>query len=66
MAAPWAVEIGDETPCRYSKRAPSREQEGIDGRAAGGELRMAFAFDTKRKADDRFDAHLARLKKKRK
>jgi len=27
---------------------------------------MAFAFDTKRKADDRFDAHLARLKKGRK
>jgi hypothetical protein len=56
--------------------------------AAGGEWRVAFAFDTKRKgillvagdksggsqkrfykqlitkADDRFDAHLARLKKK--
>ena len=58
--------------------------------AADGEWRVAFAFDTKRKAillvagdksggsekrfykqliaraDDRFDAHLARLKKKRK
>ncbi len=57
-------------------------------RAADGEWRVAFAFDTKRKAillvagdksggsqkrfykqliakaDDRFDAHLARLKKK--
>lgn len=57
--------------------------------AAGGEWRVAFAFDTKRKAillvagdksgigekqfyrelirkaDDRFDAHLARLKKQR-
>jgi hypothetical protein len=57
--------------------------------AAGGEWRLAFAFDTKRKAillvagdksgisqkrfyrelirkaDDRFDAHLARLKRKR-
>ena len=58
-------------------------------RAADGEWRVAFAFDTKRKAillvagdksggsekrfyhklirqaDDRFDAHLARLKKQR-
>jgi hypothetical protein len=34
--------------------------------AADGELRVAFASDTKRKADDGFDAHLARLKKGRK
>jgi len=31
--------------------------------AADGEWRLAFAFDTKRKAEERFDAHLARLRK---
>jgi hypothetical protein len=30
--------------------------------AADGEWRVTFAFDPKRKADNRFDAHLARLK----
>ena len=62
----------------------------LQASAAGGEWRVAFAFDTKRKAilliagdksgvsekrfyrelirkaDDRFDAHLVRLKKERK
>jgi hypothetical protein len=33
--------------------------------AADGEWRVAFAFDTKRKADHRFDAHLPQLKKER-
>jgi len=37
-------------PYRYAARLPPREYEGARFSAADGEWRVAFAFDTKRKA----------------
>jgi hypothetical protein len=53
----WIVEI-------YAERLALHKHERATVQCGG--WRVAFAFDTKRKADDRFDAHLARLKKGRK